>query len=761
MHTRQHIQKKAPSSSSSTPVPTSIFGQRSFENETDSAVPPQQQETPDLQSQLEKAARFGHNFGRVQVGDTPAVIQPKLAIGAPGDKYEQEADQMAAQVMSMAAPANQPSVQREMVPEEEKEKLQTKPLAASITPLVQREMAPKPEEEEEPLQAKPLAGFAIQREMAPKPEEEEEPLQAKPLAGSTIQREMAPKPEEEEQPLQAKPSLQRATEAGGNNADSNLESRLSSSKGGGSSLSDEVRSFMEPRFGADFSQVRVHTDSQAVQMNKDLGAQAFTHGHDIYFGAGKSPTISDLTAHELTHVVQQTGAVRTKPMIMRQDAGTPTTATPQPTDAGPVAGVPSIAPADFASLPEDLQNFLTHGLFGPQALVPPTDIGGFDASYDPQTGQLLIQVKTGVNFNNGLSIDGAGVITANHDDLAEAAIDGMSIPDPADRAAFVADFTWNDEQKQTFMSDLQIRVEGAWGSSATGLSFTCTRPGWENVSARASVDVDVHEGAAGADDHLQTTVYKVPDSGTYSVGAFVDSDRNDPNNARDQDPHNNELVMSSTDVNPTPDSQSLLRKSVNFGHNSAALSADDEEILHGFAADFRDANLDLSNPVQLVGHASSSGSEAYNLQLTQQRIDAVRKCLTDVGFTGINDRVTTVNQGEAGATEAPEWQRVDLIVGSGEGQLVAAHEFGHVFGLDDEYVSNDVNPGGTITGSGKAVGTAVDHDQMARDIGTSGAIAENNDSIMSLGNTIRGQHYATFGWALGQVTGVTEWQVGS
>jgi hypothetical protein len=218
--------------------------------------------------------------------------------------------------------------------------------------------------------------------------------------------------------------------------------------------------------------------------------------------------------------------------------------------------------------------------------------------------------------------------------------------------------------------------------------------------------------------------------------------------------------MSSTDVNPTPESQSLLRKSVNFGHNSAALSGAAKNILRGFAADFRDANLDLSNPVQLVGHASSSGSDAYNLQLTQRRIDAVRNFLSSVGFTGINDRVSTDNQGEEGAAEAPEWRRVDLIVGSGEGQLVAAHEFGHVFGLDDEYLSNDVNPGGTITGSGKAVGTAVDHDQMARDIGTSGAIAENNDSIMSLGNTIRGEHYATFGWALGQVTGVTEWQVG-
>jgi hypothetical protein len=47
-------------------------------------------------------------------------------------------------------------------------------------------------------------------------------------------------------------------------------------------------------------------------MNQAVGAQAFTHGSDIYFGAGKSPGISDLTAHELTHVVQQMGGVQRK-----------------------------------------------------------------------------------------------------------------------------------------------------------------------------------------------------------------------------------------------------------------------------------------------------------------------------------------------------------------------------------------------------------------------------------------------------------------
>jgi hypothetical protein len=67
---------------------------------------------------------------------------------------------------------------------------------------------------------------------------------------------------------------------------------------------------MEPRFGVDFSGVRVHTSHEAAALNQAVGAQAFTHGQDIYFGAGKSPEVSDLTAHELTHVVQQTRGSR-------------------------------------------------------------------------------------------------------------------------------------------------------------------------------------------------------------------------------------------------------------------------------------------------------------------------------------------------------------------------------------------------------------------------------------------------------------------
>ncbi len=90
---------------------------------------------------------------------------------------------------------------------------------------------------------------------------------------------------------------------------SNLESNLNSTKGGGSILPSTTKSEMESGFGADFSSVKIHTDSKAVQMNQQLGSQAFATGNNIYFNEGKfspnSQSGKHLLAHELTHTVQQ------------------------------------------------------------------------------------------------------------------------------------------------------------------------------------------------------------------------------------------------------------------------------------------------------------------------------------------------------------------------------------------------------------------------------------------------------------------------
>ncbi|MGD1702765.1 eCIS core domain-containing protein [Dapis sp. BLCC M229] len=193
----------------------------------------EEEEDKNLQMQSEATVQLkSQDSEQEQAG-----VQTKLTIGQPGDKYEQEADNMAAKVMSMPEPTVQ-NVQRQEIGEKE-ETLQEKPVVDGITPVVQRQISETQQQD------------------------------------------------------------------GGSQG---LESQLSGEKGGGHPLSDEVRGFMEPRFGADFSDVRVHTGSAAVQMNQQLGAQAFTHGNDVYYGKGKAPGKDALTAHELAHKIQQTGS---------------------------------------------------------------------------------------------------------------------------------------------------------------------------------------------------------------------------------------------------------------------------------------------------------------------------------------------------------------------------------------------------------------------------------------------------------------------
>ena len=85
----------------------------------------------------------------------------------------------------------------------------------------------------------------------------------------------------------------------------------------GRSLPGPLKEEFEAAFGADFGAVRVHTGDQAAQLSRGLQAQAFTHGPDVFFGAGRyAPDTAAgrrLLAHELTHVVQQGGAPKRDP----------------------------------------------------------------------------------------------------------------------------------------------------------------------------------------------------------------------------------------------------------------------------------------------------------------------------------------------------------------------------------------------------------------------------------------------------------------
>lgn len=217
-------------------------------------------------------------------------IQPKLSIGQPNDAFEQEADAVADQVVNQSQGQVSPEVQREEQP------------AIMQMGMEEEELMMKPElmklDEEELLQGKPeLMKMEEEEEMMMKPEimkmeEEEEPMQGKPELMKM----------EEEEELQMKP------EPGGQ-ASTAISQQITSSQGRGQKLPASTAQEMSAAMGHDFSDVTIHTDQESAALNRSLGAQAFTHGQDVYFNEGKfnpdSSTGKHLLAHELTHVVQQ------------------------------------------------------------------------------------------------------------------------------------------------------------------------------------------------------------------------------------------------------------------------------------------------------------------------------------------------------------------------------------------------------------------------------------------------------------------------
>jgi Domain of unknown function (DUF4157) len=105
--------------------------------------------------------------------------------------------------------------------------------------------------------------------------------------------------------------VQRHPNAGGIVATTDLETAIHQAQGIGQPLQESIRTPMEQAFGTTFNDVRIHTDAQSDQLNQSIQANAFTTGQDIFFRQGtynpESQSGQTLIAHELTHVVQQTG----------------------------------------------------------------------------------------------------------------------------------------------------------------------------------------------------------------------------------------------------------------------------------------------------------------------------------------------------------------------------------------------------------------------------------------------------------------------
>ena len=209
--------------------------QRSIANQAGEPPPPSHGHELEAEVAASASPRFAYDFSRISVHvRPPAIFQTKLQANTPGDKYEQEADRVAEQVMRMPSPgASRPSMSHD-------------------APATSLKMSGAP------------------------------------------------------------PAI---------------EGGIQSLHGRGRPLAQPLRDFFAPRFGHDFSGVRIHTGARAAELAGAIQARAFAVGEEIVFGAGEfAPETSrgrQLMAHELTHVIQQErGAAQSSPGTIRRQPKT-------------------------------------------------------------------------------------------------------------------------------------------------------------------------------------------------------------------------------------------------------------------------------------------------------------------------------------------------------------------------------------------------------------------------------------------------------
>jgi hypothetical protein len=296
--------------------------QRQAAPEKDMVQTQSMKEPEQVQTRLQSPyiARFAHSGLFRQAAPEEETVQRQAA--PEKDMVQTQAMPEKETVQRQAAPEKD-IVQKQAAPEEETVQRQ----AAPEKDMVQTQSTKEPEQVQTRLQSPYIARFAhsvlfrqaapeeetVQRQAAPEkdmvqtqamPEEETAQRQVTTEEKDTVQTQVEQQEED---------TVQRKVDDRPNLAE-NVAADIRSSMSTGSPLPLSVRRFMEPRFQADFSQVKVHTDDNAAKLNQQVKSQAFAMGNHIFFGKDKyqpeTEEGKELLAHELTHTIQQGGAAQ-------------------------------------------------------------------------------------------------------------------------------------------------------------------------------------------------------------------------------------------------------------------------------------------------------------------------------------------------------------------------------------------------------------------------------------------------------------------
>lgn len=337
-------------------------------------------------------------------------------------------------------------------------------------------------------------------------------------------------------------------------------------------------------------------------------------------------------------------------------------------------------------------------------------------------------------------------------------------PTPATGTLFITHHVFFDfprnmtkPERTTFENDFTKSVHDGWSNKHL---LTLTEPGFSNYQSNVDVTASVEEKAADANTVIhvvkpgakekrfrsRVTGPVTPPAGSITTHE-AKMDIRDP------------TVLQDTKLNEAD----FLLDVGNFDFDKADLNSDCQvaiQKIKDFVATIppnKDPDDTCTFSLKYTGRASAEGGSAYNKALSQRRIDSVNKELESL--PGFCLSISTA-AGKEEATTDPSFRRVSVGVfrvdstkPKADKQNVAAHEFGHMIGLGDEYVEEKPE----IPGSkAKFFGDKPTHYDPVKDLVGQDAADElkvqDSGNIMSRGNTVQRGHYVFFVAALDEMT---------
>jgi outer membrane protein OmpA-like peptidoglycan-associated protein len=490
-----------------------------------------------------------------------------------------------------------------------------------------------------------------------------------------------------------------------NKSTETLGLRIQREVGSGSALGDSTRGQLEQHLGADFSSVRVHTDSAAQQLSQDLNANAFTTGSDIFFGSNKfNPNSSDgmqLLAHEATHVVQQaSGAVSGTPTaegisisdpsdsfeqaasVSARDFGTTTSnaqAVTGQSEAGSQTNVqrevdPNRAPAAIQNLPHRGAMVIQRSITGDHD----TSTGKFHIDMksheDALTatgasglqGTINFMPKTTAPYGNKIGLIQIVKLTnaggANVDPASMPTTRGPSLRTAEDKAKGVEGGFFTDVLHEDFTQTPSVPTKKGDAlaphypfSSSGGQVFGYKRS--DDAADIKAAELFDGPGTTDATSNLDfsfETVAKSDDSGV-NYGALKWA----------FGVHAGKVVSETVSVADSPSAtfDAALEKhrdfyvhepvTFYFDFDSDQLNAAELGKIDPSLLDYITRTADVG--INLTGHADLRGGAAYNRQLAQRRTQNVEKALRDATITApitqtapVDARTTDFTDGTSG-----------------------------------------------------------------------------------------------------------------